>query len=104
MIIPTKIKMSIEIRIFCIKFFSVGIYKEQTKKEADGMHRIMKIEGMTCGHCAQRVESLLNKMENVSAKVYLEENAADVDAGAGVSDEALRAVVENAGFQVTFIG
>jgi len=89
MIIPTKIKMSIEIRIFCIKFFSVGIYKEQTKKEADGMHRIMKIEGM---------------MENVSAKVYLEENAADVDAGAGVSDEALRAVVENAGFQVTSIG
>ena len=65
------------------------------------MHKIIKIEGMTCGHCAQRVETLLNQMENVSARVYLEQNAADVDVGAQVSDETLRAVVENAGFQVT---
>ena len=67
------------------------------------MHTIIKIEGMTCGHCAQRVETLLNQMENVSARVYLEQNAADVDVGAQVSDETLRAVVENAGFQVTSI-
>ena len=46
------------------------------------MHKIIKIEGMTCGHCAQRVETLLNQMENVSARVYLEQNAADVDVGA----------------------
>ncbi|WP_066684821.1 heavy-metal-associated domain-containing protein [Christensenella intestinihominis] len=67
------------------------------------MHKIMKIEGMTCGHCAQRVESLLNEMENVSASVYLEQDAADIEAGEGVTDETLRAVVENAGFQVTSI-
>ena len=67
------------------------------------MHKLIKIEGMTCGHCAQRVETLLNQMENVSARVYLEQNAADVDVGAQVSDETLRAVVENAGFQVTSI-
>ena len=67
------------------------------------MHKIIKIEGMTCGHCAQRVETLLKQMENVSARVYLEQNAADVDVGAQVSDETLRAVVENAGFQVTSI-
>ena len=67
------------------------------------MHKIITIEGMTCGHCAQRVETLLNQMENVSARVYLEQNAADVDVGAQVSDETLRAVVENAGFQVTSI-
>ena len=67
------------------------------------MHKIIKIEVMTCGHCAQRVETLLNQMENVSARVYLEQNAADVDVGAQVSDETLRAVVENAGFQVTSI-
>ena len=67
------------------------------------MHKIIKIEGMTCGHCAQRVETLLNQMENVSARVYLEQNAAEVDVGAQVSDETLRAVVENAGFQVTSI-
>ena len=67
------------------------------------MHKIIKIEGMTCGHCAQRVETLLNQMENVSARVYLEQNAADVDVGAQVRDETLRAVVENARFQVTSI-
>ena len=49
------------------------------------MHKIMKIEGMTCGHCAQRVESLLNEMENVSASVYLEQDAADIEAGEGVT-------------------
>lgn len=67
------------------------------------MHKIMKIEGMSCGHCAERIEKLLNAMDGVSAKVYLEQAAADVDAAESVSDDVLRDVVENAGFQVISI-
>lgn len=67
------------------------------------MHKIIKIEGMSCGHCAERIEKLLNAMDGVSAKVYLEQKAADVEAADGVSDEALKDVVENAGFQVISI-
>lgn len=67
------------------------------------MHKIIKIEGMSCGHCAERIEKLLNAMDGVSAKVYLEEEAADVDIAEGVSDDALKDVVENAGFQVVSI-
>ncbi len=67
------------------------------------MHKIIKIEGMSCGHCAERIQKLLNAMDGVSAKVYLEEAAADVEIAGDVSDNALKDVVENAGFQVVSI-
>lgn len=67
------------------------------------MHKIIKIEGMSCGHCAERIEKLLNAIDGVSAKVYLEQAAADVDAAESVSDDVLQDVVENAGFQVVSI-
>lgn len=67
------------------------------------MHKIIKIEGMSCGHCAERIENLLNAMEGVSAKVYLEQDAADVDIAEGVKDDTLKDVIENAGYQVVSI-
>lgn len=67
------------------------------------MHKIIKIEGMSCGHCAERIEKLLNAVNGISAKVYLEEKAADVDVSGDVSDDILKDIVENAGFQVISI-
>ena len=67
------------------------------------MERIMSIEGMMCTHCSGRVESALNALAGVTARVDLEKKTATVTAGAEVSDDALRKAVEDAGYKVTCI-
>lgn len=76
---------------------------------AKGDIKIMKkeivIEGMMCAHCSGRVESALNAIEGVEAKVELNKKTAFVTVkdGANVSDETLRAAVTDAGYEVTEI-
>jgi copper chaperone CopZ len=38
--------------------------------------KIMKIEGMTCGHCQARVEKALNAISGVTANVDLKKKIA----------------------------
>lgn len=67
------------------------------------MKKIIKIEGMTCGHCVSSVDTALNAIEGVtSVKVDLEENKATVEAE-GVSDEKLKDAIEDIGFDVVGI-
>lgn len=61
------------------------------------------IEGMTCDHCKNRVERVLNEMEGVSGKVNLSKKQAIVSMEREVSDEELKAVVEKAGYKVVEI-
>ena len=65
--------------------------------------RTMKIEGMMCMHCSGRVEKALNAIEGVSATVDLEAKTATVTAEPQVEDSALRAAVEDAGYEVISI-
>ena len=66
----------------------------------NGMERIMSIEGMMCTHCSGRVESVLNALPGVRAKVDLEKKIAVISAGAEVTNDALRKAVEDAGYTV----
>lgn len=77
--------------------------KYNTHKEETTMTKTMKIEGMMCTHCSGRVESVLNAIEDVSAKVDLEKKCAVVTLSAEVSDEALRKAVTDAGYEVVSI-
>ncbi len=61
--------------------------------------RIM-IEGMSCSHCSSRVETALNALEGVKAKVNLKKKFAEVRADESVSDSLLRDTVESLGFSV----
>ena len=70
------------------------------KKKADVE---MIVEGMSCGHCSQRVEEALNGIEGVKAEVNLKKKTAYVTLENEVSDEALKAAVENAGYSITKI-
>lgn len=72
-----------------------------THEEETTMTKTMKIEGMMCMHCASRVESVLNAIEGVSAKVDLEKKIATVTGD--VSDEVLRKAVTDAGYEVVSI-
>lgn len=59
------------------------------------------IEGMSCGHCAKRVEEALKAVKGVkSVNVSLEEKKADVVLKIDISNEILKAAVEDVGFKV----
>jgi len=61
--------------------------------------KIVSIEGMSCGHCAMRVESKLKEVEGVSsAKVDLLKKQAEVE-GENLSSMALSKAVVDAGYQ-----
>lgn len=66
------------------------------------MKKILRIQGMNCGHCSSSVEKALKAVPGVtSVTVDLPGKTATVEADSGVSGEALTAAVTNAGFQVT---
>lgn len=68
------------------------------------MKKIMKIEGMTCGHCQNAVESALANLPEVdSVTVDLENNSAEVDVLNSTTDEILRNAVEEKGYKVVSI-
>ena len=80
--------------------------KEPAKVPEKGkiyMNKIMKIEGMSCGHCSARVEKVLNDIDGVSAAVNLEAKTASITLTKDVDDGTLCKAVEDAGYQVISI-
>ncbi|MBQ8625616.1 MAG: heavy metal translocating P-type ATPase [Agathobacter sp.] len=77
---------------------------KQNRKEETIMEKTMHIEGMMCPHCSGRVKQTLEEMAEVaSAVVSHETGTAVVTLAAEVSDDALKAAVEGAGYKVTGI-
>ena len=62
--------------------------------------RTVMIEGMTCEHCKSRVESRLNALDGVSARVNLKKKTAVVSMEKDVADEVIQKAIENAGYEV----
>jgi copper ion binding protein len=64
------------------------------------MKTTLKIEGMSCEHCVKHVTDALEKLNGVkSATVSLEKKSAVVEHGEAVSLAALKAAVEEAGYE-----
>lgn len=80
---------------------SVKVKKKKLKNVI--ARKILVIEGMTCDHCKDRVERALNDLNGVAGKVNLSKKQAVVSMEKEVSDEALCAVVEKAGYKVVEI-
>jgi Cu+-exporting ATPase len=76
---------------------------QQIKKEDMITNKTLKISGMSCGHCSARVEKVLNNIDGVEAKVYLESNTAKLALTKNVSDEDIKKAVDNIGYEVTEI-
>lgn len=67
------------------------------------MKQIVRIEGMTCGHCVARVEKALRALPGAEGvKVDLKKGQAELKAG--LDEGAIRAAVTDAGYTVTGIG
>ena len=72
-------------------------------KETNEMTKTIHIEGMMCQHCVRHATEALNKLEGVSAVVSLENKNAVCTITGEVSDEALKAAIVDAGYEVTGI-
>ena len=68
------------------------------------MHKTLKIEGMTCGHCKMKVENALNNLPAVdSAEVDLIEGTCEVELNGELSSETLENIIADAGYKLTEI-
>ena len=63
----------------------------------------LKIYGMVCGNCANRVQNSLNAMEDVWAEVNLSEGSALVRMKKEISDDQLKKCVADSGYTVLSI-
>jgi copper chaperone CopZ len=82
-----------------------GSVPKQAKK-LDGKkiaEKLVHIEGMHCENCKNTVEKKLNEIDGAAAKVSLKKKQAVVAMSRMISDEELKAAVEEADFQVTGI-
>ncbi|MCH5161440.1 MAG: heavy metal translocating P-type ATPase [Clostridiales bacterium] len=78
--------------------------KNKIKKENQNMQKTLKIEGMMCGHCEAHTKKALEAVDGVSlAEVSHESGTAVVTMTKPVSDNALKAAVDAAGYTVTDI-
>lgn len=80
---------------------SVKVKKKKLKNVI--ARKTVTIEGMICDHCKNRVERVLNEMEGVAGKVNLSKKQAIVFMEKEVSDDAIRTVIEKAGYKVVEI-
>lgn len=68
------------------------------------MKKIIKIEGMRCKHCEQRVEETLKQVENVNkVKVNLKKKEAIVVSKVPLDSTMLKETVTKLGYEVTEI-
>jgi copper chaperone CopZ len=65
--------------------------------------KIIKIEGMHCENCVNKVKRAINKLDGASAQVDLKKNQAVVKFDKKVDEELLKNVIENLDFKVVDI-
>lgn len=79
-------------------------YTEGFKEEDIKMKKLMKIEGMMCGHCEARVKKTLEALEQVDeAIVSHEKDEAIVKLNSPISDAELTKVIEEQDYKVVGI-
>lgn len=77
---------------------------EAKQKEEKSMTKTMIIEGMACGHCTARVQKALEAVDGVtSVTMSLEGKSAEVAMEQEITDEVLKNVVTEAGYEVVEI-
>lgn len=68
------------------------------------MKKIIYIEGMMCEHCKNRVENALLDFEGVKdVNVDLDTKKAEVELSKEISNEALKELIEDLGYEVANI-
>ncbi|GHV40045.1 copper-binding protein [Clostridia bacterium] len=64
------------------------------------MKYVVKVDGMSCKHCAARVEEALSALPGVSGvKVKLSANKAEVVSEQEITEETFTKVIDDAGYE-----
>ena len=67
------------------------------------MTKKIGIEGMSCGHCVKALTNALEEIDGISAvQVSLEDKCATFETDGSVTDDQIREVIEEEGYEVTF--
>ena len=74
--------------------------RSEDKTMENSNKKVMKIDGMMCGHCTATVTRVLNEIEGVSAEVSLEDKCAYITLTKDVPDEVLKNAVAAQGYKV----
>lgn len=78
-----------------------NIINNETAKEGSKMTKTILVEGMSCGHCSAAVEKALNALNGVKATVDLDKKIATAElSDNAVTDDMLKAAIEEAGYEV----
>lgn len=65
------------------------------------MKKIIMIEGMSCEHCVNHVKEALAELNGVSSvDVNLTSRKAVLEASEDINDEAIKAAIDDAGYEV----
>mgnify|MGYP002639232689 CR=1 FL=1 len=76
----------------------------EKRKEESKMEKVLNIEGMVCGNCVKHVHKALMEISGIQeAVVDLESKTAQVQLSQAVSDEVLKAAIEDAGYELVSI-
>lgn len=67
------------------------------------MKKIAEIKGMSCEHCKKRVEKALLAIDGITAEVDLKKARAVISYEKEVSDDVVKAAIEEAGYQLVSI-
>ena len=65
--------------------------------------KVVKISGMTCGNCKNRVEMLLDDIDGAAAQVNLHRNQSTVKMTRDVSDDEIKTALAGSGYEVVSI-
>lgn len=103
---------ALRLRLFQAKHIShegadMEFEQENNKKESKGatqMEKILNIEGMVCMNCVKHVDKALREVEGIKeVTVSLADKEARVQLNKDVPDGVLKAVIEDAGYQLASI-
>ena len=67
------------------------------------MKKKILVEGMSCGHCVNHVTEALKEIGGTEVEVSLEKKLASAELADDVTDEAIKAAIEDAGYDVVGI-
>lgn len=77
-----------------------GTYRENKKLSHVAGKKMVRIDGMMCENCEARVERYINEIPGAACRASHKKNHAIVSYEKEIDDDAIRAAVEKAGYQV----